>query len=78
MLRQRAFWNTQTLKLLWMYCTPPWTTPTGKFNSAVMQSRGNLTNQHQWRPDSIDSDSHRDACINHWREFEKQSKTVAQ
>jgi hypothetical protein len=43
---------------------------------AVMQSLGNLTNQHEWRPTTIDSDSHWDACIEHWREFEKQRKTV--
>src|SRR4029077_4200822 len=52
--------------------------PDRQVQFAIMQSLGNLTNQHQWRPDSIDSDSHWDACINHWREFEKQSRTVAQ
>ena len=52
--------------------------PDRRVQFAIMQSLGNLTNQHQWRPDSIDSDSHWDACINHWREFEKQSRTVAQ
>ena len=37
---------------------------------AIMQSLGNLTNQHEWRPTTIDPDSHWDACIQHWREFE--------
>ena len=32
--------------------------PDRQVQFAVMQSRGNLTNQHQWRPNSIDSDSH--------------------
>jgi HEAT repeats len=39
---------------------------------AVMQSLGNLTNQHEWRPNTVDSDSHWNACIEHWREFEAQ------
>ena len=37
---------------------------------AVMQSLGNLTKQYEWRPTTIDPDSHWDACIQHWREFE--------
>jgi len=37
---------------------------------AVMQSLGNLTNQHEWRPTTIDADSHWNACIQHWHEFE--------
>jgi hypothetical protein len=45
---------------------------------AVMQSVGNLTKQHQWRPTTIDSDSHWNACIQHWREFEAQRKTGMQ
>jgi len=52
--------------------------PDRQVQFAVMQSLGNLTNQHQWRPNSIDSDSHWDSCIKHWREFEKQTKTAAQ
>jgi hypothetical protein len=44
---------------------------------AVMQSLGNLTNQHSWRPRTIDPDSHWDACIQHWREFAAQRKTSA-
>lgn len=51
--------------------------PDRQVQFAVMQSLGNLTDQHQWRPNSIDSDSHWDACIRHWREFEKQTKTAA-
>jgi HEAT repeats len=42
---------------------------------AVMQSLGNLTNQYQWRPTTIDSDSHWNACIEHWREFEARLAT---
>ena len=42
---------------------------------AVMQSLGNLTNQHEWRPTTIDTDSHWNACIQHWREFEARLAT---
>ena len=42
---------------------------------AVMQSLGNLTNQHWWRPRTLDSDSHWVVCIEHWREFAAQRKT---
>jgi hypothetical protein len=42
----------------------------------VMQSLGNLTNQHWWRPRTLDPDSHWDVCIEHWREFEVQRKTT--
>jgi hypothetical protein len=45
---------------------------------AVMQSLGNLTKQHQWRPATIDSDSNWNACIQHWREFEVQRKRGTQ
>jgi hypothetical protein len=38
---------------------------------AVMQSLGSLTNQEQWRPNTVDLDSHWNACVQHWREFEK-------
>jgi hypothetical protein len=52
--------------------------PDRQVQFAVMQSLGNLTNQHQWRPNSIDSDSLWEAYIKHWREFEKQTKAAAQ
>jgi HEAT repeat protein len=45
---------------------------------AVMQSLGNLTNQHQWRPRTVDSDSHWSACIEHWHEFEAKRNTHPQ
>ena len=45
---------------------------------AVMQSLGNLTDQHWWRPRTLDPDSHWDVCIEHWREFEVQRKTTTQ
>jgi hypothetical protein len=41
---------------------------------AVMQSLGILTNQHEWRPTTIDP-AHWDACIQHWREFEARLAT---
>jgi hypothetical protein len=41
---------------------------------AVMQSLGNLTKQHWWRPRTIDPDPHWDVCIQHWREFAAQRK----
>jgi hypothetical protein len=44
--------------------------PNREVQFAVMQSLGNLTNQHQWRPNTTDSDSHWKACVQHWREFE--------
>jgi len=36
---------------------------------AVMQSLGNLTNRHQWRPQTTEKDASWSACIQHWREF---------
>jgi HEAT repeat protein len=39
---------------------------------AVMTSLGNLTNQHWWRPGTLDPDSHWSVCIEHWREFKAQ------
>jgi hypothetical protein len=42
---------------------------------AVMQSLGNLTNQYEWRPTTIDTDSHWNAYIQHWREFEARLAT---
>jgi hypothetical protein len=52
--------------------------PDREVQFAVMQSLGNLTKQYQWRPTTIDSDSHWSACILHWREFEAQRKTGSQ
>lgn len=49
--------------------------PDREVQFAVMQSLGNLTKQHQWRPSTIDSDSHWSACIQHWHEFEAQRRT---
>jgi len=38
---------------------------------AVMQSLGNITGQHEWRPhsESTESDPFWIACVDHWREF---------
>jgi hypothetical protein len=44
--------------------------PDRKVQFAIMQSLGNLTKQHHWRPTAIDSDPHWNECIQHWREFE--------
>ncbi len=52
--------------------------PDREVQFTVMQSLGNLTNQHQWRPRTVDSDSHWSACIEHWRQFEAQRKTHPQ
>jgi HEAT repeats len=49
--------------------------PDRQVQFAVMQSLGILTNQHWWRPRTLDPDSHWDVCIEHWREFEAQRKT---
>lgn len=46
--------------------------PDRQVQFAVMQSLGNLTNQREWRPNTVDSDAHWNACIEHWREFEAQ------
>jgi hypothetical protein len=47
---------------------------------AVMQSLGNLTGQHCWRPTTgtTESDPHWMACIQHWREFgaKRRAKTA--
>lgn len=44
---------------------------------AVMQSLGNLTNQHYWRPNTVEADVRWSACIQHWREFGKQRRALA-
>jgi hypothetical protein len=51
--------------------------PAREVQFAVMQSLGNLTNQHWWRPNTIDPDSHWNVCIEHWHEFGAQRKTGA-
>ena len=43
--------------------------PDKEVQFAVMQSLGNLTNQHQWRPQTTEYDDSWFACIRHWREF---------
>jgi hypothetical protein len=43
---------------------------------AVMQSLGNLTNQHRWRPNTIETDARWFACIQHWREFGERRRSV--
>jgi hypothetical protein len=52
--------------------------PDREVRFAVMQSLGNLTKQHQWRPTAIDSDPRWNECIQHWREFEEQRKKGTQ
>jgi len=52
--------------------------PDREVQFAAMQSLGNLTNQHWWRPSTLDPDSHWNVCIEHWREFEAQRKTGTQ
>jgi hypothetical protein len=49
--------------------------PDREVQFAVMQSLGNLTNQHWWRPRTLDPDSHWSVCIEHWREFAAQRNT---
>jgi hypothetical protein len=45
---------------------------------ALMQSLGNLTDQHQWRPNTIEIDARWSACIQHWREFgERRRRALA-
>ena len=43
--------------------------PDADVQFAVMQSLGNLTNQHQWRPQTTTTDASWFACIKHWQEF---------
>jgi HEAT repeat protein len=52
--------------------------PDREVQFAVMQSLGNLTNQHWWRPNTVDPDSHWSVCIEHWWEFEAQRNTRPQ
>jgi hypothetical protein len=49
--------------------------PNREVQFAVMQSLGSLTNQYQWRPDTVEPDSHWNACLQHWREFERELNT---
>lgn len=49
--------------------------PDREVQFAVMQSLGNLTNQHQWRPQTTGTDASWFACIKHWKEFGAQRHT---
>jgi len=49
--------------------------PDREVQFAVMQSLGNLTNQHWFRPRTLDPDSHWNVCLEHWRELEEQRQT---
>jgi hypothetical protein len=51
--------------------------PNHEVQFAVMQSLGNLTNQYQWRPNTVDPDSQWNACVQHWREFAGRLNTGA-
>ena len=44
--------------------------PDREVQFAVMQSLGNLTNEHQWRPQTTAYHDSWFACIKHWKEFE--------
>jgi hypothetical protein len=50
--------------------------PDREVQFAVMQSLGNLTGQHYWRPNTgtTESDPHWMSCLQHWREFGEQRK----
>ena len=45
--------------------------PDREVRFAVMQSLGNITGQHEWRPhsDTTESDAFWIACVDHWRQF---------
>jgi len=46
--------------------------PDREVQFAVMQSLGNLTKQHQWRPQTTETDAAWSACVQHWHEFKEQ------
>jgi len=50
--------------------------PDREVRFAVMQSLGNITGQHAWRPhtETSESDPFWNACMDHWREFGAQRK----
>jgi hypothetical protein len=50
--------------------------PDREVRFAVMQSLGNITGQHAWRPhtETSESDPFWNACVDHWREFGAQRK----
>jgi len=50
--------------------------PDQEVQFAVMQSLGNLTNQHQWRPQTTAADASWFACIKHWQEFGARRQTA--
>jgi HEAT repeat protein len=43
--------------------------PDREVQFAVMQSLGNLTSQHQWRPKTTETDAAWFACVQYWHEF---------
>lgn len=51
--------------------------PDREVQFAVMQSLGNLTDQHQWRPNTIETDARWSSCIQHWREFGGRRRALA-
>ena len=48
--------------------------PDREVQFVVMQSLGNLTSQHQWRPKSTETDAAWFACVQHWHEFGQQRR----
>lgn len=50
--------------------------PDHEVQFAIMQSLGNLTNQHSWRPISTATDSQWFECLKYWREFEVERKSL--
>jgi HEAT repeats len=51
--------------------------PDREVEFAVMQSLGNLTNQHRWRPKTTEPNAAWFSCIQHWREFGERRRTIA-
>ena len=52
--------------------------PDSQVQFAVMQSLGNLTGEHEWRPNSDgESDPSWSACIRHWAEFASQRSVLS-
>jgi HEAT repeat protein len=52
--------------------------PDSQVQFAVMQSLGNLTGDHEWRPTSdAESDPFWGACLRHWAEFANQRRVLS-
>jgi hypothetical protein len=51
--------------------------PDREVQFAIMQSLGNLTTQHQWRPRTTETDAAWFACVQHWHEFGEQRRMLA-